>query len=136
MISTFGNIGRPGKCPAKDGAVYVMHFTPRADLRGWSSITRSSRRNGDRCGRIRRIRSTSSSTGGILPIVATDRQGVVDELDELDEPDEPAAPAAPPARFVARAPPPPPTAAPPVPPPPPPPPPSAAPSPSRPSPAL
>ena len=48
-------IGAPGKCPGRYGSLYVTHLSARAERLGSSSMTRSMRTNGARCGRIRRI---------------------------------------------------------------------------------
>src|SRR5258708_32847256 len=58
-MSTPGMMGRPGKCPWNHGSPIVTHLCPTMRSPGTTSITRSTSTNGQRCGRIWRIRSIS-----------------------------------------------------------------------------
>ena len=58
-MSTPGRVGRPGKCPLKNGSAPVNLHTPLALRPGSTEVTSSTKRNGGRWGR------TSSGLGSL-----------------------------------------------------------------------
>ncbi len=51
ITSTPGITGKPGKWPGKNGSFIVTFFSARISLPGSHTSTRSSSKNGYRCGR-------------------------------------------------------------------------------------
>ena len=66
MTSTPGMIGFFGKCPRNQGSFMLTHLCPRMRSFGTTSVTRSTITNGQRCGRIWRMRSMSSSVRWLI----------------------------------------------------------------------
>src|SRR5207248_3769436 len=70
-ISTPGITGKSGKCPLKNGSSLVTFLIPT--IRSASnSTTRSTRRNGERCGRMARIWLISRMAMEVVIIAAVD----------------------------------------------------------------
>src|SRR5439155_96921 len=61
IVNTPGMTGVDGKWPLKNGSLIVTFFSATIRLSGSTSRTRSTRRNGYRCGRIRMISAIRSS---------------------------------------------------------------------------
>src|SRR5678815_1405412 len=61
MVTAPGMTGAPGKCPSKKGSLIETFFKATSRRSPSTSITRSTRRNGYRCGRILRISAMRSS---------------------------------------------------------------------------